>query len=165
MAKDPRIYSALYKVRVPKMATRTELDLELYGTPVLNVGEDEVIEDQKLLTTVFIPLIKIADIAYSGFPVYVSGTSNVNDIHLLLEDYLQSEVKSVGPNKIINREDLTKLEFLAESVFKINIGELGKKFHKGTTIEDHADQFGLMETGNKFGSSLQIPEERTPIFF
>lgn len=97
----------LYDVRVPRIATMSDAEIELLGLPITVVdGHLEVRERD--FVTVMLNLNRILDIYINGYPIYLVHESDIKSMYKAYEDYVNNFRKN--PESSIDLNDVGMIE-------------------------------------------------------
>lgn len=102
-----KLPDTLYDVRVPRIATMSDAEIELLGLPITLVdGHLEVRERD--FVTVMLNLSRILDIFINGYPIYLVHESDLKSIYNTYENYVNNFRSN--PEKGIDLNDISMLE-------------------------------------------------------
>jgi len=120
--KYSKLPDTLFRVRVPLMATYTELELEVMGTPIQEDSKGVTTEIDYQMTNVMLPLSRIIDIYSMGMRIMLVDSSEVSIIFNILEEYL-SDTSSFGSNfnmETHEEERDVDIDRFADEIFNLN---------------------------------------------
>ncbi len=117
------IYFKIYTVKVPRISTYTDFDLDFVGIPETTVNGDPVNTNHQELTIVGLPIIELARKAEAGFSVALVNPADLKALYEDLEYYIQQRgnESKFAPNfgtGIV--DDLMLLDAFAESIVSLN---------------------------------------------
>lgn len=164
------IFNRLFKVKVPVLATYTEMDMELVGLPA-SYDAKAGLQNQSVteLNDVYLTINDMLEIYKKGFDILVDKQEDVDTIYKSINDHLLMWAKygSHGPNRIvIPEEDLSDLDRFAAEIFNNNKIEIvNGTIHK---VQPFGGQMGikLIElNGPKVNNTINYDEmERASLF-
>lgn len=102
-----KLPDTLYDVRVPRIATMTDAEIELLGLPITVVDGHLEVKERDFVN-VMLNLNRILDIYINGFPIYLVHESDIKSMYKAYEDYVNNFRND--PNRGIDLNDISMLE-------------------------------------------------------
>jgi len=146
----------LVLVRVPRLALYSEAELENFGLPGVFVdGKLDRKQTVKEMDTVMLPISRLIDINYDGFPIFIKDSNEIPHIAESIAEALELLKYSVSTDDNLLKE---KMELFLENVLDINKDYIQNKIKEEIEEDDFGeDMFVQGPTGPKIDiSKLEV---------
>lgn len=142
--KKIQLPNDLYAVRVPRIATLTDEELEIFGLPITTVNNGMHVRERDFISCM-LNLRRLIEIYQNGYPIYLRDPKDMVKLYESLEEYIRSNgTEEFDPNKplVINKpkdpvdeEWLSTIESFLNEIFRLN---------KGSLLQDQLDALAGM---------------------
>lgn len=117
------IFKKLFKVKVPRITTMTQMELELYGGASEFTKDGDIRNANEDMVLVMLPPIKMMEYMQYGYRVDVPNVDDVVLIYKSIHDHIQHarnyQLKSINDIPI-DPSDLAELDSFAQTIFENN---------------------------------------------
>lgn len=165
------IYSNIYTVRVPRISTYSDFDLDFGIIPENTINGELTKTNHQELTVVGLPIIELARKAEAGFSVSLVNHSDLKTLYEDLEFYIEqrgNESRYMPNFGSGIKEDLILLDAFADSIVSLNdkralikqlpTGFLKLKFGKSIPLMNKKPNTEEQDHGEIKRSGYQPPE-------
>jgi len=125
----------LFKVRVPRLATMSQFELEMLGMPVSyrdgeDIGKVEADINERELVTAMYNIDSLINLYIDGNPIRLCNDNDIIELYDTLETYLNNttDISEWSPNrKLLKEKRADDIDSLLQEMFGYNKAHIAKK--------------------------------------